>query len=203
MDSDTYLTIVSFSQGLYKEKGSRFISLAFPVKNQEEIKSTLSAIKKEHHSARHHCYAWMLGNERQMFRANDDGEPAGTAGRQILGLINSYGLTNILVIVVRYFGGKLLGASGLIHAYRTAADTAIKNSEIKEQVIREFYELKFPYSSVNPVIRIIKDEGINQDQVKFGNECSMLVNIKRSSSDRVLKAFERIDGLKFNFKGTF
>ena len=132
MESDTYLTIKAFSQGLYKEKGSRFIAIAYPVSTQEEIKSILENIRKEHHSARHHCFAWMLGQNRDTFRVNDDGEPSGSAGKPILGQINSFSLTNILIVVVRYFGGKLLGVSGLINAYRSAAESALINAEIIE-----------------------------------------------------------------------
>ena len=126
MESDTYLTIKAFSQGMYKEKGSRFIALAYPVSTQEAIKNILDSVRKEHHSARHHCFAWVLGKKRETFRINDDGEPSGSAGRPIMGQINSSELTNILIVVVRYFGGKLLGVSGLINAYRSAAESAIK-----------------------------------------------------------------------------
>jgi len=132
MVPDTYLTVKSFTQGLYKEKGSRFISFVWPVSDEEEIKDILESTRKEHHAARHHCYAWVLGPQRDHFRANDDGEPSGSAGKPILGQINSRNLTNICIIVVRYFGGKLLGVSGLINAYRSAAVAALENAEIFE-----------------------------------------------------------------------
>ena len=128
--SDTYLTIKNFAQGIYKEKGSTFISLAYPVRTVDEIKSILGETKKDHHSARHHCFAYILGQNREIWRSGDDGEPSGTAGKPILTQIRSHGLTNVLIIVVRYFGGRLLGTGGLINAYRSAAADAIKNFEI-------------------------------------------------------------------------
>lgn len=203
MEPDTYLTIKAFSQGLYKEKGSRFIGLAWPVTAQEEIKSILENIRKEHHSARHHCYAWMLGQERQTFRINDDGEPSGSAGRPILGQINSFNLTNILIVVVRYFGGKLLGVSGLINAYRTAAESALKNGEIIELYIKDYYELFFPYSVINDVMKLIKEEEAGQSQQKFELECNMTINFRTSARERILNALSRIDGLKYKYTGTF
>lgn len=203
MEPDTYLTIKAFSQGLYKEKGSRFIGLAWPVTAQEEIKSILENIRKEHHSARHHCYAWMLGQERQTFRINDDGEPSGSAGKPILGQINSFNLTNILIVVVRYFGGKLLGVSGLINAYRTAAESALKNGEIIELYIKDYYELFFPYSVINDVMKLIKEEEAGQSQQKFELECNMTINFRTSARERILNALSRIDGLKYKYTGTF
>jgi uncharacterized YigZ family protein len=203
MESDTYLTIKAFSQGLYKEKGSRFIALAYPVSTQEAIKNILDSIRKEHHSARHHCFAWMLGQARETFRMSDDGEPAGSAGRPIMGQINSCELTNILIVVVRYFGGKLLGVSGLINAYRTAAESAINNSEIVALVIQDYFELVFPYSSINDVMKVIKDEDISQSQQKFEIECKMIINFRSSARERILNSLSRINGLKFRHIATF
>ena len=134
---DTYKTIEKPSEGLFKDKGSKFISFAFPVDNEEEIKEIVQSIKKEHHSARHHCYAWRLGADQLLFRANDDGEPSSTAGKPILGQIQSFDLTNILIVVVRYFGGTLLGVSGLINAYRNAALDAINQAEIVEKLVEK------------------------------------------------------------------
>jgi uncharacterized YigZ family protein len=202
MEPDTYLTIKSFSQGLYKEKGSRFIALAYPVTTQEEIKSILENTRKEHHSARHHCFAWMLGQSRQRFRVNDDGEPSGSAGKPILGQINSFQVTNILIVVVRYFGGKLLGVSGLINAYRSAAESALKNSEITELYIQDFYEVIFPYGAINDVMKIIKDDEVGQSQQKFELECRMIINFRSSARERILNALSRIDGLKYRHTDT-
>jgi len=203
MEPDTYLTIKAFSQGLFKEKGSRFIALAWPVTNQEEIKSILENIRKEHHSARHHCFAWRLGHESQTFRVNDDGEPSGSAGKPILGQISSLNLTNILIVVVRYFGGKLLGVSGLINAYRSAAESALKNSEIIELYIKDYYELVFPYSAINDVMKVIKEEEAGQSQQIFELECRMIINFRTSARERILNALSRIGGLKYSHAGTF
>jgi putative IMPACT (imprinted ancient) family translation regulator len=137
----------------------------------------------------------MLGPARQVWRVSDDGEPSGTAGKPILGQINSYGLTNILIIVVRYFGGKLLGVSGLINAYRSAAGSAITNGEIIEKTIRDFYELRFPYTSMNDVMRIIKDEGVDQSDQRFDQTCMLMINFRHSSKERILKLLNRVDGL--------
>ena len=132
MEPDSYRTIKTLSQGLYKDKGSKFMAFAYPVSEQESIKPIIDDIKKTYHDARHHCYAYMIGYQRQIWRANDDGEPSGTAGKPILGQINSAELTNILIVVIRYFGGILLGTSGLINAYKCAAADAISNAEIVE-----------------------------------------------------------------------
>ena len=142
MDSDTYKTIKSPAEGIYKEKGSRFVSIAIPVSDQEEIKPIIDKIKK-HHEARHHCFAYMIGHERKIWRINDDGEPSGTAGRPILGQINSFELTNILIVISRYFGGTLLGVSGLINAYRSAAASAILNAELLEKTLQEYYKITY------------------------------------------------------------
>ena len=197
MESDSYLTIKAFSEGLYKEKGSRFIGFAYPVKDEEEIKTILDKVRKEYHDARHHCFAWILGPEKLRYRVNDDGEPSGTAGKPILGQISSFGLTEILIIVVRYFGGKLLGVSGLISAYRRAAESAIRNGEIVERFILESFELSFPYPVLNDVMKILKDEDVSQSEQKFELECSINVNFRRSNKERILERFSRVEGLKF------
>jgi uncharacterized YigZ family protein len=202
MESDTYLTIKAFSQGMYKEKGSRFIALAYPVSTQEAIKNILDSVRKEHHSARHHCFAWVLGKKRETFRISDDGEPSGSAGRPIMGQINSSELTDILIVVVRYFGGKLLGVSGLINAYRSAAESAINNSEIVELIIQDYFELVFPYSSINDVMKVIKDEDISQSKQKFEIECKMTINFRSSARERILSSLSRINGLNFRHIAT-
>ena len=145
MESDSYKTIKSFSHGIFRDKGSRFIANAYPVADQEAVKPILDSLRKEFHDARHHCYAYMLGRERSVWRVNDDGEPSGTAGKPILGQINSFGLTNILIVVIRYFGGTLLGVPGLINAYRSAASEAIANAKIIKCTVQDYYEITFPY----------------------------------------------------------
>jgi uncharacterized YigZ family protein len=201
MESDTYLTIRAFSEGLYKEKGSRFLSFAYPVRSPEEIKQIITDIRKLHHSARHHCYAWMIGPERESWRINDDGEPSGTAGKPILGQINSFGLTNILIVVTRYFGGKLLGAAGLINAYRAAAEDAIRNSQIIELTVRDHFELVFPWPSMNEVMKLIKEENLSQSDQLFDTDCRITIGARCSIHERVVSALERIEGLRYTFSG--
>lgn len=195
-DSDTFLTIYSPSEGLYKEKGSRFISYLFHVENEEEIKELLTRIKKEHHDARHHCYAYMLGKEGENWRANDDGEPSGTGGRPILGQIKSNEITNVLIIVVRYFGGTLLGVSGLANAYKAAAADAIANAKIEQHIIRENWRIEFPYSAMNDVMKILKDDNIEQSDHQFDLECAMVIKPRQSESSRLLEKFSLIEGFK-------
>jgi uncharacterized YigZ family protein len=202
MENDSYLTIKHISRGDYKEKGSHFISTAFPVNEVAEIKQILEGIRKENFEARHHCYAYMLGNERITWRVNDDGEPSGTAGRPILGQINSYGLTNILIVVSRYFGGTLLGVSGLINAYRSAAASAIEHSEIIEKKIQYFYDITFPYISMNQVMKILKDEEIKQSESSFDLTCRIQISFRVSKREKILKRFERVEGLKFLYLKT-
>jgi uncharacterized YigZ family protein len=199
MESDSYTTIKSSSQGIYKEKGSRFIALAFHVSDQEEIKPIIDNICKEYHDARHHSYAYMIGFERIIWRANDDGEPTGTAGKPILGQINSFRLTNILIIVIRYFGGTLLGTGGLINAYKTAAYEAIKNSEIVECTIKNYYKIEFPYSSMNNVMKVLKDDNISQTDQVFGLYCSINISFRLSMKEKVLKKFSAIKDIKLMY----
>ena len=199
MESDTYKTIKTLSQGIYKEKGSRFSAYAFPVSDQEEIKPIIDKLRKENHEARHHCYAYMIGQARNIWRSNDDGEPTGTAGKPILGQINSYGLTNILIVVSRHFGGTLLGVSGLINAYRTAAQSAIENSEIVEKTLQEFYNIIFPYAGLNDVMKILKEEDTGQSEQLFDLECSIKLNFRASSKEKILNRLSRIEGLKSEY----
>ena len=156
--SDTYKTLKEPSEGIYKEKGSKFLAFAYSVFTEDEIKEHITELKKQYHDARHHCYAWKLGMDSNHYRMNDDGEPSGTAGKPIYGQILSYELTNVLVVVVRYFGGTKLGTSGLIHAYKTATKDAFENAEIVEQTVNDILTLTFEYGAMNDVMRIIKDE---------------------------------------------
>jgi uncharacterized YigZ family protein len=199
MESGMYKTIKTSSQGIYKEKGSRFISFAYHVLNHDEIKILIDKNRKDHYEARHHCYAFMIGHERSDWRINDDGEPSGTAGRPILGQINSSGLTNILIVVNRYFGGRLLGVSGLITAYRSAAANAISNAQIIEYTLLEYYEITFKYNSMNDVMKILKEEGIGQSDQIFDLECFIKINFRVSDKEKVLKRLSRIEGLKYRF----
>jgi uncharacterized YigZ family protein len=202
MEPDSYKTIRSSSEGSYKEKGSRFLAFAFPVVSQDEIKPIIELVRKEHHDARHHCYAYMIGADRMIWRINDDGEPSGTAGRPILGQINSFGLTNILIVVSRYFGGTLLGVSGLINAYKAAASDAIKNAEIVVRTLQEYHEIIFPYVSMNDIMKILKEENAGQSGQSFELECSIIINFRVSAREKIFSRLSRVKGLKYRYLET-
>ena len=195
---DTYLTISSQSEALYKDKGSKFYAFAYPVQTIEQIKEILAEKRKEYYDARHVCYAYMLGYEREVFRANDDGEPSGTAGRPILGQINSSNLTDILIIVVRYFGGTLLGTSGLIQAYKTSAAEAIAAATIEERIVEKTFVSKFGYQDLNAVMRIMKDFDltiVNQIQEM---DCTLYFRIRLGDIERVKDRFDKLDFVSFD-----
>ncbi len=202
MFSDTYKTIAEESQGLFKDRGSRFIGIAIPVKTQEEIKSKLEELRKEYHDARHHCYGYVLNPDRQVWRSNDDGEPSGTAGKPILGQINSNDLTDILIVVIRYFGGTLLGVSGLINAYRMAAADAISHASIIEKMITEVYRIDFPYLSMNDVMKVLKEEGAAQRAHSYGNDCSIEISFRQAAKEHILDRLMKVEGLKYLFLNT-
>jgi uncharacterized YigZ family protein len=192
---DTYRTIEAPSKGLFKDRGSRFIALAYPVKSVEEVKPILDSLRKEYHDARHHCYAYMLGAERIVWRANDDGEPSGSAGRPILGQINSAEITDILIVVIRYFGGTLLGVSGLINAYRTAAADALAGSTIVERRVCTILHIKFPYIAMNDVMRILKEEEAGQSGQNFDSGCEMNISFPASQGERIRSRLLKISGV--------
>lgn len=196
MNSDTYKTIKEASEGLYKEKGSKFIALAYPVACEEETKEHIAHLKKEYYNARHHCYAYMLGADKLEFRANDDGEPSSTAGKPILGQILSNDITNILIVVIRYFGGTKLGVSGLIQAYKAAAADAISNAEIIEKTINDIYDINFDYLAMNDVMKIIKDDQPEQLGQDFNLRCKITLSIRQSEVDKIIEKFLKIEGVK-------
>lgn len=195
---DTYKTIKKISYGLYREKGSKFIALASPVSDEPEAKRIIDEVKKEHHDAKHHCYAYVLGKDEDVWRINDDGEPSGTAGRPILGQIKSFGLTNILITVTRYFGGKLLGVSGLTVAYKTAARSALENASFIERVLSERYELKYPYSAMQNVMTLLKEYDIEQSEHVFDLTCKIVIQVRLSLKEDLLSRLSRIDDLTIN-----
>jgi len=178
MTGDTYLTIAEKSEGLYKEKGSKFIALAFPVRNEDEVKRYLDEVKKQYYDARHHCYAYALGIDGEVYRANDDGEPNHSAGDPILGQIRSKNLTHVLIIVVRYFGGTKLGVGGLITAYKTAASEALVHSSIVTAIVKREVEIKFEYLSMNDVMRMIKETDAEIKAQEFDNSCRIVVEVR-------------------------
>lgn len=180
-------TINKSSEGLFKEKGSKFLAFAIPVATEEEIKEKLESLRKEYFDARHHCYAWMLGADKSRYRANDDGEPNHTAGDPILGQIRSRDLTNILVVVIRYFGGTKLGVSGLIQAYRNAAEEALKNATILRKELMEEFTLTYPYESTTEVQRLIKDYELVIVHQQFDAACSMTLQVKLALQDQLIE----------------
>lgn len=193
--SDSYKTIEGPSKGLFRDRGSRFIALAYPVTTTDEIKSILDELRKEYHDARHHCYAYMLGSDRQVWRSNDDGEPSGSAGRPILGQINSNELTDILIVVVRYFGGTLLGVSGLINAYKTAAADAISNAVVVERRVHIALRITFPYLGMNEVMKVLKEENAEQSAQSFDSECSLIISFPVSASEKIEGRLKKIKDL--------
>lgn len=190
MATDSYKTIEKKSTGYFKDKGSKFYSFAYPLQAENEVKEIIAALKKEHHSARHHCYAWQLGTETFRTRANDDGEPSSTAGKPILGQIQSYGVTNILIVVVRYFGGTLLGVSGLINAYRNAASDALNNAEIIEKIIETRFEISFTYNELNSVMHILKQENYTIESTDFKESCSLVFSVRKSETEKAKTIFK-------------
>ncbi len=178
--SDTYRSIAAPARGIYKELGSKFLAFAYPVETEEEIKNILAAVRKEYFDARHHCYAWRLGLTGEPFRMNDDGEPSSTAGRPIHGQLLSQGLSDVLVVVVRYFGGVKLGVPGLIRAYRTATQDALANAEIVEKVAGERFTVTFGYLQMNDVMKVLKDMGITPLKQDFDLDCRMEVRVRLS-----------------------
>jgi uncharacterized YigZ family protein len=195
-EEDTYKTIASPSTGLFKDKGSKFISFAFPVFNEEEIKLKIANLKKEYFDARHHCFAYALGIRGEPFRIFDDGEPSGTAGKPIHGQIRSFELTNVLIVVVRYFGGTLLGTGGLINAYKTAAADAIQHATIIEKTENSILNLNFKYEAMNDVMRILKDENIEQLNHQFGLDCTVDISVRNSKVVELQEKLKKINSVK-------
>ena len=183
---DTYRTIKQRSEGVFSDRGSKFLAFAFPVYTRDEIKKTLDELRKEYHGARHLCYAYRLGAAKEIFRANDDGEPSGSAGNPILGQIRSKDLSNVLIVVVRYFGGTLLGVGGLINAYRTAAANAIQDATIISATEQDLIEINFPYVMMNKIMKIIRDEGMKIQVQDFTETCKIKASIRKSHTDQVL-----------------
>lgn len=190
---DTYKTITGPSEGYYTEKRSKFISYAIPVRTIDEVKAEVARLRKEYYDARHVCWAYMLGADRKTFRANDDGEPSSTAGKPILGQINSNELTDILVVVIRYFGGIELGTSGLIVAYRTAASEAIASATIEERTVDEDITVVFEYPYLNSIMRIVKEDSPVIIAQKFDMDCEMTLRIRKSEADRLRNRLQKVE----------
>ena len=192
---DTYKTIAEPSEGIYTEKRSKFIAIALPVRTLDEIKAHLETYQKKYYDARHVCYAYMLGAARKDFRANDNGEPSGTAGKPILGQINSFNLTDLLIVVVRYFGGIKLGTPGLIAAYREAARLAIEAGEIIECHKKETITFTFPYLAMNDVMKVVKNPEITIVSQTFDNSCEITLSVRADSAPALASSLSSISGV--------
>lgn len=199
---DTYQTIEKYAEGTFRDRGSKFIGRAFPVQKEEEAKNILAEIRKKHHDANHHCYAYRIGFDKSVFRMNDDGEPSGTAGRPIFGQIQSKDLTNILVIVTRYFGGTLLGVSGLINAYKTTAAEAISSTKIITKNVYDVYEVTYDYAIMNEVMKTLKDKNADICSTNFDMTCKVVFRIRKSFSGNIYDYFIKLSSVAINFLRT-
>lgn len=193
MDTATYKTISLKSEGVYKEKGSKFLAFAFQVTNEEEVKEALRQLRIEHPSARHHCYAWKINPENIQTRANDDGEPSSTAGKPILGQIESFGLTNVLICVIRYFGGTLLGASGLIKAYRNAAKNALEQADVIEKYVYRTRLVEVRYELLGEWMKVIKEQDWSYEHLSIGEICKLKLEIPLNEMEIFIRAESEIN----------
>ncbi|MCD0490004.1 YigZ family protein [Pedobacter sp. MC2016-14] len=199
---DRYSTISNNSEGIYRDKGSKFIAYAYPLNSESEVKNLVAILRTEHPKARHFCWAYRLGQDRNTFRINDDGEPSGTAGRPILNSLLSADLTNILVVVVRYFGGTLLGVPGLINAYKSATIEALGAAERIERTVNDRYLISFSYLHMNEVMRVIKDEQITVHAQNFNEDCELIIEIRKSKLNQILSRLEQIKKVKATYMNT-
>jgi uncharacterized YigZ family protein len=194
-EDDSFLTLAGTSSGIFKEQGSKFLYFAYPVKNEQDIKAELADLRKLYFDATHHCYAWALGKDALQFRANDDGEPNHSAGDPILGQIRSHQLTDVLIVVVRYFGGTKLGVSGLIKAYKTAAALAIEENQIIKQWVKVSIHLRFPYPVMNDVMKLVKAHELEIVSQKMTLDCQMTLSMRESLASHVVSTLEEIEDL--------
>ncbi|MBX2958592.1 MAG: YigZ family protein [Flavobacteriales bacterium] len=199
---DTYQTIAAASEGIYKEKGSKFLAFAYPIFSEEEFKNHLAQLKKDYHDARHHCYAFKLGLTENEYRYSDDGEPNNSAGKPIYGQILSKNLTNVGIVVVRYFGGTKLGVGGLVTAYKEAAADALQNARIIEQTVNNFYQILFDYPVMSEVMNFVKHHQLQITKQLFENACLIEFGIRKSEADAVVNELEKIEGVKVKFLRT-
>jgi len=202
MFDDTYKEVKTHTTGIYKEKGSKFIAYAYPVYSEKQVKEKLEEVKKLEHSARHHCYAYVLHADKSAQRVNDDGEPSSTAGKPILGRILSNDLTNILIVVVRYFGGVKLGVTGLIRSYKTAASDAITDATIITKTIKEHYEVSFKYPQMNDVMRLVKEFDLEVVNTDFQIDCNLIFAVVKSRVNNVVDTFKKNHELKIKYLKT-
>jgi len=200
-EKDTYKTIDFASEEvLYKEKNSKFFGYCFPVQSEEEVKLILDQIKKQHFSARHWCYAFQIGTEQIQYRANDDGEPSGSAGLPIYGQIQSFEVTNVLVVVIRYFGGVKLGVGGLVTAYKETAKMALENAEIIEKTIDIYYKINFGYKDMNRVMRVVKEKSLNVVAQKLELDCEIEIAVRKKEAQMIFDVFQTMYEVKISQK---
>lgn len=196
---DTYFTLEEASEGTFRDKGSKFIAYAFPFKDESQLKDIIANIKSLHPKARHHCWAYRLSTDRSVFRINDDGEPSGTAGRPILNVLLSVDVTNIIVIVVRYFGGTLLGVPGLINAYKTATQEALNAATIVQKTVNDIYKVTFDYVQMNAIMRIVKEENVTILDQQYDNTCILKLEIRKMHVNIVIGKLEKVEGVGVKF----
>jgi uncharacterized YigZ family protein len=196
---DVYKTIYKPAEGIFKDKGSKFLAFAYPFTQEQDLKNIITNLKNEHSKARHFCFAYRLTADRGVFRINDDGEPSGTAGRPILNTLLSKDLTNILVVIVRYFGGTLLGVPGLINAYKKATEDAIEQAIIIEKTIQYIYQLSFDYLQMNEVMKLVKDDNLEVIDQNFDLNCKMKIAINQSELNKIIDKLEKIEALKSTY----
>lgn len=196
---DTYQTITTSSEGIFRDKGSKFIGYAFPIRNEADVKGILTKLRTEHAKARHFCWAIRLTTDRNVFKLNDDGEPSGTAGRPILNTLLSVDITNVLVVVVRYFGGTLLGVPGLIHAYKAATAAALEANTIVSKTVNDVYRIDFAYLELNQAMRIMKEEQLFVLSQDFDTQCTLTFEVRKANLNAVLGKLEKIEGIQVKY----
>ena len=199
---DSYKTIENTSEGIFRDKGSKFIAYAYPMRSEAELKPIITKLRAEHVKANHFCYAYRLTPDRSVYRTNDDGEPSGTAGRPILNCLLSEDITNILIVVVRYFGGNLLGVPGLINAYKNASIEAIKASKIINKTVNDVYEAHFEYLQMNDVMKLSKEENLQILAQQFDTNCILKFEVRKAQLNQVLSKFDKIEGVKLKYLST-
>jgi uncharacterized YigZ family protein len=196
---DTYLTIERPCEGIFRDRGSKFLAFAYPISSEQGIKDIIAGLKKSHPKANHYCWAMRWSSDRSVFRINDDGEPSGTAGRPILNTLLSRNLTNTAVVVVRYFGGTLLGVPGLIHAYKSAAELALSQAVVTEKTVNDVYTVVFDYLQMNEVMRIIKDENMAIVEQLFDNSCQIKFSVRQMQVNQVISKLQKLSSVKIKY----
>jgi len=199
---DTYLTITERGEDIFRDRGSKFLGFAYPLSSESDIKAIVAGLQKEYPKANHHCWALRWSTDRAVFRLNDDGEPSGTAGRPILNTLLSRNLTNVAVVVVRYFGGTLLGVPGLINAYKTAAELALDKAKVIEKTVNDVYQLSFEYLGINDVMRLVKEENLEILAQAFDNQCQLTVSVRKTQVNQFLSKVEKLPAVNIKYQFT-